>query len=45
VRAFLIVTAADGDADASRQLQQTPFVVASQRRADPALTFRSMVRR
>jgi hypothetical protein len=45
VRAFLIVTAADGDADASRQLQQTPFVVASQRHADPALTFRSMVRR
>jgi hypothetical protein len=46
VRAFLIVTGEDDDEDASSQLQRTPFVVASQRRADPsALTFRSMVRR
>jgi hypothetical protein len=46
VRAFLVVTAEDDDEDASRQLQRTPFVAASQRRVDAsALTFRSMVRR
>ena len=46
VRALLVVTAEDDDGEASRQLQHTPFVLVSQRRADPsAFTFRSMVRR